>query len=46
MPGAKLGLIECSSRLPNQKANSVSAYDEEIFVAKLELIFASANWLK
>ena len=36
LPGATMGLVDCISRDPNQKAKKVSAYDEEFIVAKLK----------
>ena len=41
-----MGLMDYISRHPNQKAKKVSAYDEEIIVAKLKIISASVNLLK
>ena len=43
MRGAKMGLVDYISRHTNQKAKKVSAYDEELIVAKLNLIFKSVN---
>ena len=40
-----MGLVDCTSRRPNQKAEKVSAYDEEFLLAKLDLISASASSL-
>ena len=45
MPGAKMGLEDYIFWLPNQKTDEISTYDEEIIVAQLDLIFASANSL-
>ena len=43
LPGAKMVLVDYILRHPNQKAKKVSAYDEEIILAKLKLISASVN---
>ena len=40
-----MGLVDYISRHPNKKAKKVSAYDEELIVAKLKLISASVNSL-
>ena len=45
MPGAKMGLVDYISRHQNQKAKKVSAYEEEFFVTKLNLISLSVNSL-
>ena len=45
---AETGLVDYISRHPNQKAKKKlrdEIYDEEFFLAKLELISASANSL-
>ena len=44
--GAKMGLVDYISRHPSQKAKKVSAYDEELIVAKLKLISTSINALE
>ena len=46
LPGAKMGLVDYLSRHPSQKAEKVSAYDEEFIVAKLKLISTSINALE
>ena len=43
LPGAKMGLVDYISRHPSQKAENVSAYDEEFILAKLKLISTSIN---
>ena len=35
IPGAKLGLVDCISRQPNQKAKVTNKYDDEIAVATI-----------
>ena len=44
--GAKMGLVDYISRHPSQKAEKVSAYDEEFIVAKIKLISTSINALE
>ena len=43
MNGVKMGLVDYISRHPSRKAKKVSAYDEELIVAKLKLISTSIN---
>ena len=46
LPGAKMGLVDYISRNPSQKAKKISTYEEEIIVAKLNLISKSINALE
>ena len=46
MPVAKMGLEDYLSRYPNQKAKTISAYEEKIIVAKQDLISASVYFLR
>ena len=48
MPGAETGLVDYISRHPKRRAEKKSAdeiYNEKFFVAKLQLISASASSL-
>ena len=38
LPGSKMGLVDYISRDPQQKAVNISTYDEQIIVAKLDVI--------
>ena len=46
LPGAKMGFVDYFFRHPYQKVEKVSAYDEELFVANLQLISSSINSLE
>ena len=43
LPGSKMGLVDYISRDPQQKAVNISAYDEQIIVAKLDVIKRGAR---
>ena len=43
LPGSKKGLVDYISSDPQQKAANISAYDEQLIVAKLDVIKRNAN---
>ena len=43
LPVSKMGVVDYISRDPQQKAVNISAYDEQIIVAKLHVIMRSAK---
>ena len=43
LPGSKMGLVDYISRETQQKAVNISAYDEQLIVAKLDVIKRSAK---
>ena len=43
LPGSKMGLVDYISRDPQQKAVNISAYDEQLIVAKLDVIERGAK---
>ena len=43
LPGSKMGLVDYISRDPQQKAVSISAYDEQFIVEKLDVIKRGAE---
>ena len=43
LPGSKMGLVDCISRDPQQKAVNISIYDEQFLLAKLDVIKRGAK---